>query len=345
VLPRKTNTTVGIAIPAYKRGHHLAATLESALRQTRPADEIVIVDDCSPDNTRDVALAYASRGVRYVRNAVNFGVPENYNVSIDQLTSDYVFILEDHDLLAPTFVERCATALDQHPDANLAFTDIAEIDEHGSVIRENRFNRPAVIPSAAFAKDLVTMVGAIFGLTAMIRRTALEGLEPYFDPKYWAYADIYLWIRLALGGSAAYVPEPLLQMRVREEGHHLDGREWDSLRCVDRIKRDCWPLVFPAPTIGSVYHKGVYRLKQDRVGLQQIVADIARGQQLRWTDMGDDKRQYLTPLGRLLARAVTRVTPRQAQFARRLYHTLLVAPMIGTRRLRRPSLVAPSRSS
>src|SRR5581483_7705117 len=176
VLPRKTNTTVGIAIPAYKRGHHLAATLESALRQTRPADEIVIVDDCSPDNTRDVALAYASRGVRYVRNAVNFGVPENYNVSIDQLTSDYVFILEDHDLLAPTFVERCATALDQHPDANLAFTDIAEIDEHGSVIRENRFNRPAVIPSAAFAKDLVTMVGAIFGLTAMIRRTALEGL-------------------------------------------------------------------------------------------------------------------------------------------------------------------------
>src|SRR5581483_3827152 len=108
VLPRKTNTTVGIAIPAYKRGHHLAATLESALRQTRPADEIVIVDDCSPDNTRDVALAYASRGVRYVRNAVDFGVPENYNVSIDQLTSDYVFILEDHDLLAPTFVDRRA---------------------------------------------------------------------------------------------------------------------------------------------------------------------------------------------------------------------------------------------
>jgi glycosyltransferase involved in cell wall biosynthesis len=330
----RSGGSVGIAIPAYGRGSYLAATLESVLAQTRHAAEIVVVDDCSPDNTADVARAYEGRGVRLVRNPKNVGVPENYNVSLGLLKSDYVLILEDHDLLEPTFVEQCAAVLDAHPNVNLVFTSIAEMDESDVAIRENHFRFPAIVSSRRLSVELVSVPGAIFGLTAMVRRTALSGLEPYFHPQYWAYADIYLWIRLAMQGDAGYVPDTLLKMRVREAGHHLEGKEWKSLLCVDRIKRDCWPLVFPRRNLESLYRAVRYRLTQDRIGLQQIVADIARGRGFRLDRMPDEVRGYFTPLARVPAQCLRVMSSDQARCLRRLYRSLIVAPVIGTRRLR-----------
>src|SRR5215468_903895 len=100
--------SVGIAIPAYGRVRHLGLTLESALGQSRPVQEIVVVDDCSPDETGQVANSFAHRGVKYIRNARNLGIPDNYNESLKMLSADYVMILEDHDVLESTFVEKCA---------------------------------------------------------------------------------------------------------------------------------------------------------------------------------------------------------------------------------------------
>src|SRR5215813_4725681 len=123
------SATIGIAIPAYGRGRHLRQTLESALNQTRPAHEIVVVDDCSPDETCEVANSFAHRGVKYIRNARNLGVPDNYNESLKNLSADYVMILEDHDVLESTFVEKCAALLDEDADVTLIGCWIAAIAE------------------------------------------------------------------------------------------------------------------------------------------------------------------------------------------------------------------------
>src|SRR5438128_280237 len=70
---------ISVCVPAYGRGRFLDRTLRSLLAQTRPASEIIVVDDCSPDDTSSIARAYAAKGVRYVRNSENLGVPVNYN--------------------------------------------------------------------------------------------------------------------------------------------------------------------------------------------------------------------------------------------------------------------------
>src|SRR5215472_1816486 len=123
------SATIGIAIPAYGRGRHLRRTLESALSQTRPAKEIVVVDDCSPDETAEVAKSFEERGVKYFRNATNLGVPANYNESLGKLSADYVMILEDHDVLEPTFIEECAGLLDENAGISLVACWVAAIDE------------------------------------------------------------------------------------------------------------------------------------------------------------------------------------------------------------------------
>src|SRR5215472_15624347 len=152
--------SVGIAIPAYARGRHLAQTLESALGQSRPVQEIVVVDDCSPDETGQVAKSFSGRGVQYVRNQSNLGVPRNYNESLGKLTTDYVMLLEDHDLLEPTFLEQCAELLDRYPDVTLVASSIAELDEHsGRVLQIFQSPFETLQDGRKLAEHLVTGTG------------------------------------------------------------------------------------------------------------------------------------------------------------------------------------------
>ncbi len=328
------STTIGVAIPAYGRGRFLAATLESVLGQTRPAAEIVVVDDCSPDNTAEIAMAYVDRGVRYIRNPRNLGVPENYNASLGRLTSDYVFILEDHDLLAPTFIEECAAILDSRPDVVMAFTAIGDIDESGTVKREHRLRYPRIFPGRILSKRLVTRVGAALCLTGVTRRMALQGLEPWYDPKYWAFGDVYLWIRLALRGHVGYVPKPLLLMREREAGHHLEGHEWESLWRVDCIKRDCWSLIFPRPSMGSWWRRKLYSLELVREAVHQMVGDVAGKGRCARDPLPPEVGDLIGPFGQRLVRLASRLRPSQARMLKALYQASLVAPVIGRKRPR-----------
>src|SRR5260370_27315942 len=105
-------------------------------------------------------------------------------------------IMEAHDLLEPTCLEECAGLMDEHPDASLVGCWIAELEEDtGRTVQifTPRFNR--IQEGSKLAEYLVSRPDAPIGLTALIRRSALGGLEPWFDPKYWWYPDIHLSIR------------------------------------------------------------------------------------------------------------------------------------------------------
>jgi len=314
------STTVGIAIPAYGRGRHLRQTLESALAQTRAAKEIVVVDDCSPDETGEVARSLQNRGVRYVRNPVNLGVPENYNASLMQLSTDYVMILEDHDLLEPTFIEECAGLMDQHSDVKLVATWIAGIhEESGKVLQVFSPDFAHVQDGRRLAEYLVTNTTAPFCLTALIRRAALIELEPWFDRKYWWYADIDLWIRLALRGSFGCVRRPLLRMRRREQNHFLNDKHWEGLICCDRIRRDSWAKVFPENTLGMRWKWTRYCAARDYEGFKLLLSQLAR----RHRDVPEDARAMFTPLGQSMARVLSRAPIPVARTVRALHHLLV----------------------
>ncbi len=312
--------SIGIAIPAYGRGRHVAQTLESALAQTRPAKEIIVVDDCSPDDTGEVARSFASRGVQYCRNPFNLGVPANYNHSLAKLTSDYVMILEDHDVLEPTFIEQCAKLLDVHPEVMLVASWIAELEEQTE--RVLQVFRPPFEPlqdGRRLAEYLLTRTGAPFGLTALIRRAALTGLEPWFDPKYWWYADIHLWIRLALRGKFGYVRQPLLSMRRREQGHQLEAKEWEGLLCCDRIRRDHWSQVFPPRRLGTRIKWARYSAARDYEAMRILLSRAARGMR----DIPEEAHHMMSVPGRWLARALSRLPTSVAVALRTAHHALV----------------------
>lgn len=268
--------TVAVCIPAY-RGLHIAETVASVLKQTRPVDEIIILDDSSPDNIEAIISNFKQDRIRYVRNAENVGVPENYNRVFKMARSDYLMILGDHDVLHETFIDRCATRLDENPNIAFVYTNAYEIDSDGKVLFQHRHSFPEIIPGEFMARWLVTHTASPINLDTLIRRVSLENIERWFDPNYWWYADIHLWIRLCTVGDVGFVSAPVLMRRQNEGTHYLNDKKWQALLVCDRIRRDNWHLAYRNHNIASHWGKTLYSLRMDRVGLIAVMSRLADG--------------------------------------------------------------------
>jgi glycosyltransferase involved in cell wall biosynthesis len=99
------NPLVSILIPAYNSERWLAETLSSALDQTWPRKEIIVVDDGSLDRTFEVASSFSARGVKVVKQA-NGGAPAARNAALTLAQGDYIQWLDADDLLHPEKITR-----------------------------------------------------------------------------------------------------------------------------------------------------------------------------------------------------------------------------------------------
>jgi glycosyltransferase involved in cell wall biosynthesis len=99
---------ISAIIPAYNGAATIADAIDSILRQTRPPDEIIVSDDCSTDETVEVAQRYAER-IRVVRRAQNGGLSANRNTGARASQGDWLLFLDQDDALLPHALESLST--------------------------------------------------------------------------------------------------------------------------------------------------------------------------------------------------------------------------------------------
>lgn len=254
----RSRPLVSLCVPTYQRARFLGKTMESALAQTMKDFELIIVDDVSPDNTAEVVSRYHDPRIRYVRNEVNRGVPENLNVAFSFALGKYVVLLEDHDLLDPTYLEKTIDLLERHPSIGFATTALVTIDQDDNPIALWEADLPEVLSGRRLLRLLLRRTTCPFSVTVVIRRELLANECSPFDPHYWWYADQNLWMKLASKADFGYIAEPLLKMRTREPGHYLTEKVWESNLHVDRVHRDNWTLLHPRPSLGDLFDRSVY---------------------------------------------------------------------------------------
>src|SRR5262245_36779409 len=90
---------VSFIVPCYKLGHLLSDCVSSILCQTYEQFEVLIMDDCSPDQTPQVAACIFDPRVRYIRNTMNLGHLANYNRGIDMARGRYIWLISADDTL------------------------------------------------------------------------------------------------------------------------------------------------------------------------------------------------------------------------------------------------------
>lgn len=128
---------ISIIIPTFNRMNTLPRAVESVLRQTYQNFELIIVDDCSSDTTKEYIDSLADERVRYHRNEKNMGAAESRNIGVSLAKGEYIAFQDSDDEWLPNKLEDVLACLDQeeNQDADLIFHQMEEIDgDHSRLI-------------------------------------------------------------------------------------------------------------------------------------------------------------------------------------------------------------------
>ncbi len=123
-----------IAIPAYK-SKFLKEAIDSILDQSFQDFELVIVDDCSPENLEKIVKSYNDPRIRYFRNKENFGainVVDNWNKCLEYCKGDYIICMGDDDCLLPCCLEEYHKLMCKYPNLGIYHAWAELIDEKGN---------------------------------------------------------------------------------------------------------------------------------------------------------------------------------------------------------------------
>lgn len=221
-------STVSLIIANYNYGHFAAEAIESALRQTVPPDEVLFIDDCSGDNSMEVAERYAD-SIRIVKNETNMGVVGNFNKAVSLTSGDYICFLGADNRFRSDYVEKCKLALDTHDDAAVAYNDVVMFGPRAEIkkIQAAGKNITSLQDSRGYylrefpdfdeeVKKSLKEVNVIHG-SSMYRRTAFEEVGGYRDTGM--PEDHNLFARMVdKGWNAVRCGEFLLEYRQHSPG-------------------------------------------------------------------------------------------------------------------------------
>ncbi|KPQ01377.1 glycosyltransferase [Marinobacter sp. HL-58] len=210
--------TVSVVTPTYNRARFLPDAVNSVLAQTYPDFELIIVDDGSMDNTRDVLEPFlADRRVRYFYQE-NQGQSRARNLALDQAAGDFIAFLDSDDTWALDKLEKQLAVLHAHPDVEIVHGDEATIDEHGTVISvENMKRYSGRITRQLLADNSVSIT------TALVRRRCFDEMGG-FDTSVGVADDYELWLRFSARYRYHYEPGVVASYRVMADQISSDKR-------------------------------------------------------------------------------------------------------------------------
>lgn len=197
---------VSVCIPNYNNAKYLDACIQSALAQTYQNTEVILVDDCSTDNSLEIAKKYEAE-IRVLQNSTNLGQPKNTNKCIKRSTGKYLVILHSDDFLLPHFAEKLVHILENYPNVGMAIGERMETDEAGIPTGIAPFYKTScVIPGERQAK--VFMMASVLPCQVLFRRETFEKAGGV-DERYIINLDGLLWFKCALVGDVGYIQNPV----------------------------------------------------------------------------------------------------------------------------------------
>jgi glycosyltransferase involved in cell wall biosynthesis len=201
-------------IPAYNCRRFIARAVASVRAQTRPVDEIVVVDDGSTDDTAAV-VASLGGDIRLLKQA-NAGPGAARNRGVRSARSELIAFLDADDEWFPGAVAELAAAAEAYPDVGLVSADCAEIDENGTELSASWYAKHGVTSriAAARARPMENALAQLARCNFINTNLALVRSEVVMraggfreDIRYGE--DLELWLRMAMHGSVIVLPRVL----------------------------------------------------------------------------------------------------------------------------------------
>lgn len=204
---------VSVIMPVFNGAALISETIASLTAQSFADFEVVIVDDCSTDETPALLAAIGDPRFRVIRAPRNGGPVKARNLAFAEARGRYVAALDSDDLCLPDRLARQVAYLDAHPDTVLVGSAAGVLSE--GVVRPSRL--PSVT-TPALVEWLLQISNPLVWSSVMIRAEAARRLDPFTRPDRVYAEDFDLYHRLMPLGRIARIDEPLLIYRSHAGG-------------------------------------------------------------------------------------------------------------------------------
>lgn len=231
---------VSVIIPTYNRAAYLGSALRSLFAQSYKNFEVIVVDDGSTDNTKDIIAAFSDPRLKYFY-IPNGGPSRARNYGIRQTDGEAIAFLDSDDCWDSDKLEKQVDILTTSPKVGLVFSDYRYISERGTVVMDSalRSRYPELVPGIEMMHILEDC--PITTDTAMIRRSVLEKAG-YFDEELIYAEDFDLWIRILLVSSIYFISRPMTSYRLHNEQLTRLSRQETWIGCVKVVKKNAQAL-------------------------------------------------------------------------------------------------------
>jgi glycosyltransferase involved in cell wall biosynthesis len=240
---------VSVVIPSYNHARFLRRRVDSVLQQTYQDFELILLDDCSVDNSREILSAYTGDPrARIEFNAANSGSTfKQWNKGVRLARGEYVWIAESDDYSDTRFLERLVGVLDAEPEAAYAYCRSWRVstedkvegfgDSYIDALQKSRWTDDYVADGHEECRKYFLRYNIVPNASAVVLRRAIYEQVGGADESYRLNGDWKLWSTMALTGKVAYLSEPLNYFRYHDESVRgrdklLDVAAVESLRVV-----------------------------------------------------------------------------------------------------------------
>ena len=225
---------ISVIIPNYNHARYLRRRIDDVLNQTYKNIELIILDDCSTDNSREIILEYKKRHpfISIHFNKVNQGTFKQWNLGVRMARGEFIWIAESDDLAEPDFLEKAHCILSNNRNLGFVFCDSVMSDERirvkmlfsdmGFKRRYNRYKSDYLNSGNDEIVNYLCFFNGVNNVSGVLFRKSCYERAGYADHSMRYCGDWHLYIRILSVSDVAYISEPLNTIRFHNDNTYND---------------------------------------------------------------------------------------------------------------------------
>ena len=235
-----TQPQITVALPVYNGEQYIAVAIESVLSQTFSDYELLILDNCSTDNTLNIIEKFNDSRIRLIVNTKNLGMIGNWNLAVSLATGNYIKILSHDDLLASSCLAEQINAFLTHPDQNIGIVTCKKriINETGVTVMPGFgiFGQTKIINGRRAINKTIRAGRNIIGepsvvlLDMALLRASGNFEQPQFTP------DIKMWFKMLKTSNLLFLNKNLASYRISTTSTSTSVASTQGLQFVELIQ-------------------------------------------------------------------------------------------------------------
>ncbi len=198
---------ISIVLPVYNGSDRISKSIDSILAQTYRNWELIVVNDCSTDNTLETVLQYCSMDgrIKIINNSHNQKLPRSLNIGFASASGEYYTWTSDDNQFLPNALERMSQILSNDQSIDLVYADYSLIDDNNNYVKDSPKEEPDVL-------RFHNVIGACF-----LYRRSLAQLVGEYDPDFFLAEDYEFFLKCYENGNIFHLKEKLYNYGVHDK--------------------------------------------------------------------------------------------------------------------------------